>query len=203
MGEHSDPSSDDDTESFKQNSNLPFASRSNTSTPARLSQNNTPVDNVKHSSKSPVNSDTSDKISVSSEKGMSKISSHMTSTHSDSSLYGKVFNRSSPDFVKANQNRSKSVMSHSSANEGEEETSANMTTPNSRSSSRMSANESGVYRHSPVSSTDEEILSAHTHSSTQSPSTDLEGKFGVITFQAPIELSCLNLKKATNLSWKI
>ncbi|KAL4221681.1 RUN [Mactra antiquata] len=147
-------SDDEDTEFLKQEIKL---GRSNSvrSSPSIQSNSST----RSSFSKLPDVVDNFDKESVSSGKNRKPVSPHLYSSHSS---------RTTPDFISSNQNRSKSVMSYSSANETEDElSSANQKSGHSRRGSRMSANEGTIYRNSPALSTD-------THSSAQSPSTDLE-----------------------------
>lgn len=196
--DESDLSSDEDTESFSQNfdsSSLQKGGMSRNGTLSRGSNNSTPI----HDLRNVINvSENGDKTFVSSEEVLMR-NPDKRSRHSDSSLYGRLSNRNTPDMVSANQNRSKSGVSFSSANEIEneyttnkmsrnsrsssrmsaneiEDESTNRMSQNSRSNSRMSANDMTVYRNSPCHSTDDEKTSASSLSGTHSPSTDLEGK---------------------------
>ncbi|XP_053379743.1 pleckstrin homology domain-containing family M member 2-like isoform X2 [Mercenaria mercenaria] len=183
--EDSDLSSDEDTESFGQNFDTSKLKDrvSNNSTPTRQPNASTPVRDIKNLANVSDHrkmSDDLDKISVSSDKGLSRNQGAMKSQHSDSSLYGRLSNRNTPDMIAANQNRSKSAMSYSSANETEDELLMNKISGSSRSSSRMSTSEMTVYRNSPDPSTDEDKLSVNTHSSTHSPNTDMEGSGKVL-----------------------
>lgn len=178
--EDSDLSNDEDTESFCQSSDpaLEKSRMSNNSTPSKRSKASTPVSDIKSSvnaTESRHMAEDLDKISVSSDKGLIGDRRPLKSPYSDSALYGKLSNRNTPDMVSANQNRCKSAMSNSSAYETEDEQVADKIVCNS-SSSRLSANDVTGYRNSPYPSTDDEKLSVNTHSSTQSPSTDFEGK---------------------------
>lgn len=179
--EESDLSCDEDTESFCQSSDpaLEKSRMSNNSTPSKRSKASTPVSDIRslvNAAESRHLAEDLDKISVSSDKGLIGYHRPLKSPYSDSALYGKLSNRNTPDMVSANQNRCKSAMSNSSANDTEEEQAANKILYN-RSSSRLSANDVTGYGNSPCPSTDDEKLSINTHSSTQSPSTDLEGKY--------------------------
>ncbi|XP_060578073.1 pleckstrin homology domain-containing family M member 2-like isoform X2 [Ruditapes philippinarum] len=185
--DESDLSSEDETESFPSN----FDAKNklfNNKTPSRQSNSSTPVGDFKHLGSNFENrrqSDDLDKISVSSEKGSLRNHSAMKAPYSDSNLYGRMSNRNTPDILSANQQRRKSAISNSSANETEDEIITNKMLSNSRSSSRMSTNEIPVYRNSPYLSTDEDKLSVNTHSSNQSPSTDMEGSGQML--QAKVE----------------
>lgn len=145
---------DDDTEYFRRDLSQDRTTSAR-STPSLKS--NASVSKFQESS------DNLDKVSVSSGKGLSGNDRRIVSPYSDSdSKHSELFS--------SNQNRSKSVMSYSSANETEDEFSASQKSHNNRRESRYSANETTIYRNSPA-------LSVDTHSSNQSPSTDLESKF--------------------------
>lgn len=200
--DESDLNSDEETKSQNfDSSDLQKDVISRNGTPSRGSNSSGLIHdfgNITNVSENGEVSEDADKIYV-CEKAL--LRNHdIKSRHSDSSLYGRLSNRNTPDIETTNQNRGKSGVSFSSTNETEDELSTNRMSRNSRSSSRMSANETEDestnrmfqnsrsssrmsandmtgYRNSPCLSTDDEKTSVSTHSGTHSPSTDLEGMY--------------------------